>query len=132
MAWLAGGLPAAACLCHDAAPAVWGDRDDMGCFMVRDGDLVAIFHSIHRVMKAEKLLKAQGADMLLIPVPRKLSSDCGLAIRLGWSGAAAALEALAAENLRPQELYRADGKEFVPVPEEASVAAGFLLDSDRG
>lgn len=49
--------------------------------MVNDGDCVAIFHSIHRVMKAEKLLKAEGQEILLIPVPRQLSSDCGLAIR---------------------------------------------------
>ena len=49
--------------------------------MVSDGDCVAIFHSIHRVMKAEKVLKTGGVDILLIPVPRQLSSDCGLAIR---------------------------------------------------
>lgn len=49
--------------------------------MVNDGDCVAIFHSIHRVMKAEKLLKAVELEILLIPVPRQLSSDCGLAIR---------------------------------------------------
>ncbi len=49
--------------------------------MVNDGDCVAIFHSIHRVMKAEKLLKAEKLEILLIPVPRQLSSDCGLAIR---------------------------------------------------
>ena len=49
--------------------------------MVREGDFVAIFHSIHRVMKAEKVLKQEGAPILLIPVPRQLTSDCGLAIR---------------------------------------------------
>lgn len=49
--------------------------------MVNDGDCVAIFHSIHRVMKAEKVLKAEGMEVLLIPVPRQLSSDCGLALR---------------------------------------------------
>lgn len=49
--------------------------------MVSDGDCVAIFNSVHRVMKAEKLLKAVSLDVLLIPVPRQLSSDCGLAIR---------------------------------------------------
>ena len=49
--------------------------------MVEDGDCVAIFQSIHRVMKAEKILKALGHKVLLIPVPRQLTSDCGLAIR---------------------------------------------------
>jgi hypothetical protein len=31
-------------------------------------------------MKAEQLLKADGQDVRLIPVPRDLSSDCGMAI----------------------------------------------------
>jgi hypothetical protein len=29
----------------------------MGTVMVKEGDYVAIFNSVHRVMKAEKLLK---------------------------------------------------------------------------
>ncbi len=49
--------------------------------MVNDGDCIAIFHSVHRVMKAEKILKEQQFKFLLIPVPRQLSADCGLAIR---------------------------------------------------
>ena len=49
--------------------------------MVEEGDCVAIFHSIHRVMKAEKLLLSLAMDILLIPVPRRLSADCGMAIR---------------------------------------------------
>lgn len=49
--------------------------------MIEDGDGVAIFQSIHKVMKAEKVLKGVPLDILLIPVPRQLTSDCGLAIR---------------------------------------------------
>ncbi|MEA3363027.1 MAG: DUF3343 domain-containing protein [Thermodesulfobacteriota bacterium] len=49
--------------------------------MVKEGDCVAIFHSIHRVMNAEKILNTQQLDILLIPVPRQLSADCGMAIR---------------------------------------------------
>lgn len=43
-------------------------------------DAVLIFHSIHKVMKAEKALKQAGLDVRLMPVPRQLSSDCGLSI----------------------------------------------------
>ncbi len=46
--------------------------------MDRDG--VLIFHSIHKVMRAEKILRAAGLDVRLMPVPRQLSSDCGLSI----------------------------------------------------
>ena len=49
--------------------------------MVNEGDCVAIFHSVHRVMKAEKILAGQLLNILLIPVPRQLSADCGMAIR---------------------------------------------------
>lgn len=56
--------------------------------MINEGDCIAIFNSIHRVMQAEKVLKAENLEILLIPVPRQLSSDCGLAIRF-------------AEELRP-------------------------------
>ncbi len=52
--------------------------------MVAEGDCVAIFDSIHRVMAAEKILKGQHLDILLIPVPRLLSSDCGMAIRYSY------------------------------------------------
>lgn len=43
---------------------------------------VFIFESIHRVMKAEKLLKGKGIKIDLVPVPREISSDCGVAIEL--------------------------------------------------
>ncbi len=49
--------------------------------MVNDGDCVAIFHSVHRVMKAEKVLKGRQLNILMIPAPRQLSADCGMAIR---------------------------------------------------
>ncbi|HOE18165.1 MAG TPA: DUF3343 domain-containing protein [Syntrophorhabdaceae bacterium] len=41
-----------------------------------------IFLSIHDVLKAEKALKGHNVDMELVPVPRNLSSDCGMCIKL--------------------------------------------------
>jgi len=81
--------------------------------VVKEGDLVAIFHSIHRVMKAEKLLKQAGKKVLLIPVPRQLTSDCGLAIRFDQEVRAEIEEVLSASNLQIQELYLRQLKEFV-------------------
>ncbi len=43
---------------------------------------VFLFSSIHYVMRAEKLLKGRGIQVDLIPVPREISSDCGVAIEL--------------------------------------------------
>ena len=43
---------------------------------------VATFHSTHSVLKAEKLLKEGGLEKVrLIPVPSRISSDCGVTVR---------------------------------------------------
>ena len=42
---------------------------------------VLLFQSISSALRAEKLLKKQGIAYKLIPVPRHLSSDCGICIR---------------------------------------------------
>ncbi|MCU0581690.1 MAG: DUF3343 domain-containing protein [Syntrophales bacterium] len=42
---------------------------------------VVLFHSVTHAMKAEKLLKAAGLTIKLIPVPKHISSDCGVCLR---------------------------------------------------
>lgn len=74
--------------------------------MVHDKDFVAIFHSIHRVLKAEKVLKEAGVDFLLIPVPRQLTSDCGLALRIAPQHRTKVLSVLAGHDLLPVELHQ--------------------------
>ena len=88
--------------------------------MVNEGDYVAIFHSIHRVLRAEQLLKRDGVAFLLIPVPRQLTADCGLALRISPAQLTAVYAVLAAAGLLPVELYRLSGGDFAaavpPVP----------------
>ena len=74
--------------------------------MVKENDYVAIFHSIHRVLKAEKLLKQDQVDFLLIPVPRQLTSDCGLALRFSPEAKDVLLGVLAGAELSPAEMYQ--------------------------
>lgn len=81
--------------------------------MVREGDYVAIFNSIHRVMKAEKVLKGKLLEILLIPAPRALQADCGLAIRYSAANRAAVEGALAEEKLLPEVIYLRSGEEFI-------------------
>ncbi|PLX74164.1 MAG: hypothetical protein C0614_12155 [Desulfuromonas sp.] len=83
--------------------------------MVNQGDLVAIFHSIHRVLKAEKLLKQAGVTFLLIPVPRQLTSDCGLALRFAPADRDALLSVLEKAGLPPVELHQRQQDEFVGI-----------------
>jgi electron transfer flavoprotein alpha/beta subunit len=49
-------------------------RESMQCLF--------LFESVHQVMRAEKLLKEKGMEVDLLPVPREVSSDCGVAIEM--------------------------------------------------
>ena len=91
--------------------------------MVSDQDYVAIFHSIHRVLRAEQLLKRDGAAFLLIPVPRQLTSDCGLALRIAPPHLAAVFAVLAAADLLPAELYQLRAGEYAAVAAEAAAGS---------
>ena len=90
--------------------------------MVNDGDYVAIFNSVHRVMKAEKALKGVGLPILLIPAPRLLHADCGLAIRYAEADRAAVEGRLLADRLLPDEIHVKHGERYeeVPLPPENS------------
>jgi hypothetical protein len=81
--------------------------------MVNDGDYVAIFNSIHRVMQAEKLLKELRLAVLLIPSPRALTSDCGLAVRYSKADREAVETALLEKGVAPEEIYVKCGEEYV-------------------
>jgi hypothetical protein len=83
--------------------------------MVNELDYVAIFHSIHRVLHAEQLLKTERVAFLLIPVPRQLTADCGLALRIAPAHLAAVFAVLAAADLLPAELYQMRGGEYAEV-----------------
>lgn len=82
--------------------------------MVRENDFIAVFHSIHRVMKAEKILKGADISILLIPAPRQISSDCGLALRYLPEDADQVKNLLTAQGLPPAEIYQYEGGKFVP------------------
>lgn len=66
---------------------------------------VFIFESVHRVMKAEKLLKGNGVKIDLIPVPREISSDCGVAIELPGDSESEALSILQENRISVVECY---------------------------
>lgn len=80
--------------------------------MIQERDYVALFHSIHRILAAEKLLKERAVDFLLIPAPRDLSSACGLAIRYAPEISAEIEGILSEADLQPAELFVREGTEF--------------------
>ncbi|MEI7817656.1 MAG: DUF3343 domain-containing protein [Desulfuromonadales bacterium] len=76
--------------------------------MIQNGQLLAVFNSAHRVMKAENILKKSGLAILLIPAPRALSTDCGLAIRFSSELYDSVFQTLTSERLLPASIYRKD------------------------
>lgn len=74
--------------------------------MVQEGQYLAVFNSAHRVMKAESLLKSLGLQILLIPAPRALQTECGLAIRFDDNRKHELLAALAGHDLMPAFVSR--------------------------
>jgi hypothetical protein len=42
---------------------------------------VVLFHSTAHAIRAEKVLIGSGFEIKMIPTPRQLSSDCGMALR---------------------------------------------------
>jgi hypothetical protein len=42
---------------------------------------VVLFNSVHHALRSEKILKEMGLPHKLIPVPRHISSDCGVCLR---------------------------------------------------
>jgi len=69
---------------------------------------VFLFESVHRVMRAEKILKGKGIKIDLIPVPREISSDCGVAIELSGDSESEALLILKENRISVVECYIRD------------------------
>jgi len=49
---------------------------------VDDEHTVILFHTSNHALRAEKILQGEGIGCKLIPVPRHLSSDCGVCVRI--------------------------------------------------
>jgi len=46
---------------------------------------VVLFHTTTSALRSEKILRKAGLNVKLIPTPRELSSDCGMALRFELS-----------------------------------------------
>jgi len=64
-------------------------------------EMILIFRGTHQVLSAEKHLKKAGVPMRLIPVPKWLTSDCGLAIRIHEGDRGRARAVLSAAKILP-------------------------------
>ena len=70
-----------------------------------------LFNSIHDALKAERILKEQSVEGEIVPVPRALSSDCGVCIKSDADG-----QVLAGllSGLRGARCFVQNGTEYKP------------------
>jgi hypothetical protein len=66
---------------------------------------VVLFHSITGALQTEKRLKGKGVEVKLIPVPRQLSSDCGVCLRFRSEDEAVVRRALEEEQMEIQGIH---------------------------
>lgn len=67
---------------------------------------VVLFHTTSAALRAERLIKQAGLRPKLIPVPRQLSSDCGISLRFEWPHADEVQEVLAAGRVDTAGVHR--------------------------
>jgi hypothetical protein len=75
------------------------------------GVCVAAFHVTYSVLKAEKLLREREVTVKLIPVPRQISSSCGIALRFDCRSLALVLEVIAPVTADMEGIYRREDDE---------------------
>lgn len=67
---------------------------------------VVLFHSTQAAIKAEKILKESEIKIKLIPVPRHLSSDCGICLRFDFNNASAVEFILKSKNVQTVGIHQ--------------------------
>ena len=67
---------------------------------------VVLFYSTNWAIRAEKFLQKAGLEVKLIPVPRHLSSDCGVCLRFNWADEEAVRRALEGAKVEIEGIHR--------------------------
>ncbi len=67
-------------------------------------------------MRVEKLMELAGLRFELIPVPKEVNPECGLAIEIGPDLIRSTLQTLDGSNIRVKNLYLRRGEVFQELP----------------
>ncbi|MCU0304986.1 MAG: selenide, water dikinase SelD [Thermoanaerobaculales bacterium] len=82
--------------------------------MGSERDLLVVFGSVQRVMRAERAARDRGLDVDAAPAPRAVSSECGVVLEARSAEAGALAEALESVELAPQAVYRRQSGTWTP------------------
>ena len=74
--------------------------------MSTDQYSVVLFYTSNHAFRAEKILKARGVIVKLVPVPRRFSSECGVCLRIDPIAQDIVLEALQAAQVEFDRIER--------------------------
>ncbi len=74
--------------------------------MTGDQYAIILFHSTSHALRAEKVLLEAGISCKLIPVPRHVSSDCGVCVRVERVNVETAQRALTMVGMESKGTYR--------------------------
>lgn len=66
---------------------------------------ILTFYSTHHALAAEKALKEAGVDQTIVPTPRQLSANCGIAIRIADTDAAQARHVLESAGIKIEGMH---------------------------
>jgi hypothetical protein len=86
------------------------------------GEIILVFASNTRILEAEELLEEKGLPFILVPVPKEVNPNCGLAISFGEDDRGLILPVLEAAGLEPQSAYLRKGGSFEACPPEGGEA----------
>jgi hypothetical protein len=76
---------------------------------------VASYQATYAVLKAEKILTGLGIETKLIPVPRQISSNCGISLRFPFEAFDRASEALACLLEDLEGYYRLENDAYIRI-----------------
>ncbi|MBN1336241.1 MAG: selenide, water dikinase SelD [Deltaproteobacteria bacterium] len=82
--------------------------------MKSERDVLIVFGTVQRVMRAERVAREQGCDVDVIPAPRTVSSECGMVLEATSSQAAILLQALEMADLGGGQAWRRQGDLWLP------------------
>ncbi len=84
-------------------------------------DLLLVFGTVQRVMRAEKAAREAGLEVDAAPAPRAVSSECGVVLEVRAEDADALMTVLGRIDLGPNLVYRRQGATWVPSALDATV-----------
>ena len=76
--------------------------------MIRDKHAVILVYSTSYAIRAEKILHQAGISSKLIPVPRHLSSNCGVCLRIERTDVEKAHHALETAKVEIEAIHNLD------------------------